>query len=136
MFWLRPWKSVTTAGFAAVGLLSTWTVVLYSFTYPHFQLGKALMAEKTQRLLELQTAIDSQRQALFEENRSESEIRKLNEMIKVYGQMAAARASAIDLQAITRLFLSLGIPTLSFVAVLIDLGRRLTTFIGGIPLGH
>jgi hypothetical protein len=128
LLWLKPWKSMRTAGFAGMGLVFTWTVVLYSFIYPHFQLGKALKAEKTDRMLDLQGAIESQRKALLEENPSEDGIKKLNEMIKVYEQLASARASAIDTQAILRLFLSLGIPTLSFIAVLIELGRRLSDF--------
>lgn len=133
LLWLRPWKSSTTAAIAGVWLLFTWAVVLYSFTYPHYQLGKALKAEKNRQTLGLQNSITAQRASMRPDS-DETELRKLNETIKVYNQLESARASAIDMHAIFRLFLSLGVPVVSFIAVLIDVGQRLANFLRGSPL--
>ncbi|HEY2974122.1 MAG TPA: hypothetical protein VGJ48_16520 [Pyrinomonadaceae bacterium] len=134
MLWLKPWESFSAAGIAGAVLVGTWAIVLYSFIYPHFQLGKILKAEQMEQMGQLQKIIDSK--SLMPEHPSEDEIKKLNEMIKVYEQVASARASAIDTQAVLRLLFSLGIPMLSFLAVLIDLGRRLSDFVKGTGLPH
>lgn len=128
ILWLRPWQSITTAGIAALCLLCTWVVVLYSFIYPHFQLGKALKLEKSERMRELQDVIDQQRASFIQGNASEEEAKKFVEMIKVYEQLASARSTAIDTQAIVRLSLSLAMPMLSFLAVLVNLGKLFSDF--------
>ena len=135
LLWLRPWKSSTTTVIAAIWLLFTWAVVLYSFIYPHFQLGKILLAEKSRQSIALQSSITSLRSTIGPDS-EESALKKLNETIKVYEQLESARASAIDVNAVVRLFLSLGVPTISFLAVLIDLGRRLAEFLRGSPILH
>ena len=135
LLWLRPWKSSTTTAIAMLWLLLTWAVVLYSFVYPHYQLGKILKAEKTRQSVELQKSITALR-SVIDPGSDESALKKLNETIKVYDQLEAARASAIDMRAIVRLFVSLGVPMLSFFAVLVDLGRRLAEFWRGAAILH
>jgi hypothetical protein len=135
LLWLRPWKSSMTIGIAIVWLLLTWVVVLYSFLYPHYQLGKILEAEKARQSVALQSSITALRTMIGADS-DESGLKKLNETIKVYDQLESARASAIDAHALVSLFLSLGVPVLSFFAVLIDLGRRLAEFWRGSATPH
>jgi len=133
LLWLRPWKSSLTTVIAAIWLLFTWVVVLYSFLYPHYQLGKILQAEKNRQSVALQNSITSLR-TMIGSTSNESELKRLNETIKLYDQLESARASAIDMQAIIRLFLSLGVPVISFIAVLIDVGRRLAELFRASPM--
>jgi hypothetical protein len=133
MLWFKPWESFTTAGIAALGLIGTWSVVLYSFVYPHFQLGKALKAEQLEQMGKLQKVIDLKSLTAAH---SESETKKLNEIIKIYEKVASARASAVDMQAIFRLVFSLGIPMLTFLGVLVELGKHVSDFMKGTEFSH
>jgi hypothetical protein len=107
---------------ASIWLLITLSVVLYSFFYPQYYLSKIIKAEKDTQMSNLQKKI---KKGPFG-RASEEEIKKLNELIKVYEQLANSRESAIDMQALLRLFFSLAVPILSFIGISIQIGTTLT----------
>ncbi|HZT58329.1 MAG TPA: hypothetical protein VFA21_06820 [Pyrinomonadaceae bacterium] len=122
LFWPKPWKTSTTTVVASIWLLITLSVVLYSFFYPQYYLSKIIKAEKDTQMSNLQKKI---KKGPFG-RASEEEIKKLNELIKVYEQLANSRESAIDMQALLRLFFSLAVPILSFIGISIQIGTTLT----------
>jgi hypothetical protein len=67
---------------------------------------------------DLQAVITSFRSRLDELN--EDDCRRLDELLKLYDRIAAAKESTVDLSALGRLFTSLLVPTLSFFSGLID----------------
>jgi hypothetical protein len=134
--WLKPWTSPMTLAVAVLLLLFTWAVVLYSFFYPHYQLGKIIRAERSRHLLRLQNAIDSQSMTAKEDGATENEIRGMYEIIRVYNQLASSGSSAINTQAVIGLLLSLGVPMLSFAVLLIDIAKRVTESAKPTTLGH
>jgi hypothetical protein len=134
--WLKPWTSPMTLAVAVLLLLFTWAVVLYSFFYPHYQLGKIIRAERSRHLLRLQTAIDSKSMTAEEHGATENEIRGMYEIIRVYNQLASSGSSAINTQAVIGLLLSLGVPMLSFAVLLIDIAKRVTESAKPTTPGH
>ncbi len=79
-------------------------------------------------MLKLQSVIESQHKNFYNVDKEEK-IENLNEVIKVYDQLAASRESAIDMQALLRLFFSLIIPILSFAGVVIEVGSKLSNYL-------
>jgi len=133
--WLRPWGSAMTMVIAGLLLLFTWIVVLYSFFYPHYQLGKIIRAERSRHLVKMQNAIDSETRTAREHGVTENEIRGMYEIIRVYAQLASAGSSAINTQAVFGLILSLGVPLISFAVLLLDIAKHLTEYVRPTP-GH
>lgn len=119
MYWFRPWESPIAALISGIWLLLGLVAVSYSFLYPHYYLSKAIKAEKNRQLARFQGIITSYRDRL--EDLDEDDFKKLSELIKLYDQLAAARETAIDMQALRSFLTSLVIPTLSFFGGLIDL---------------
>jgi hypothetical protein len=129
LVWPRPWKSSMPAIVAATWLFVTLSVVLYSFIYPHYHLGKAIKEAKKREMDTMQTLIAFKKEWI-EKPEGETEIEKLNELLKVYDQLAASRESAIDTQAMLSLFFSLAIPILSFIGIIVQLGSIITNYLG------
>jgi hypothetical protein len=129
LIWPRPWKSSMPSIVASIWLLLTLAVVLYSFLYPHYHLGKAIRDAKKREMGKIQALISFKKEWVAEPNGG-VEIEKLNELIKVYDQLAASRDSAIDMRARLSLFFSLAIPILSFVGIIIQIGSVVTNYLG------
>lgn len=129
LMWPRPWKSSMPAIVASIWLIITLTVVLYSFIYPHYHLGKAIKTTKKREISRMQALIDFSKDSL-KQSEGDGEIKKLNELVKVYDQMANSRDSAIDMQATLRLFFSLAIPILSFIGILVQVGSIIANYLG------
>lgn len=129
LIWPRPWKSSIPAIVATIWLLVTLCVVLYSFIYPHYHLGRAIKAAKKKEMSKMQDLIAFKQEWVLDPG-GEAEIKKLNEVVKVYDQLAASRDSAIDMRARLSFFFSLAIPILSFVGIIIRLGSIVANYLG------
>lgn len=133
---LRPWASPVTLAIALLLLLLTWAVVLYSFFYPHYQLGKVIKAEKSLHMMRLENMISSDAKKSRENGATESQIKGMYEIIRVYDQVASSQSSAINVQAVFGLLLSLGVPMLSFAVPLINIAKWVTEIAKPTSTGH